>query len=458
MSIDAKIFRAYDIRGLAGKQLTEEVYRALGQAFGSELRERYKKDHPTVCVGRDARTHSPDFEDALVEGLLDTGCHVLRIGMTPSPVNYFTICDQALDGGAQVTASHNPPHDNGLKLCVREAEAFAGEDIQHLRRRIEEERYVSGEGGEKGYDAVGPYVRRLSDQFKGVGEGLTVVVDGGNGVAGPTYCEVLRKVGAEVIELYTEPDGNFPNHPADPSKHDTLKDLQKAVQEEEADLGFAYDGDGDRLGLVDEHATIRTADEVLLLFAHDHLTRFPGAPVIFTVSNSGILQTEIEAAGGKPVMSKVGHSFVEHAMREHGAMVGGEQSGHFFLAEDYFGFDDALVASLRILAILGGKATLSELCEKFPEVYQAPERRPHVPDEHKGRVVDAVTTHFRHEYDVDTLDGVRIDFGDGAWAGIRQSNTSPCISVCIEARTPERLKEIETMILAHLEEYPEVSL
>lgn len=456
--IDPKIFRAYDIRGLADKQLTEDACHAVGRAYGSELREHYGKDHPTVAVGRDARTHGPKLEAAVIHGLMEAGCHVLHIGQTPSPVNYFTVCDQELDGGVQVTASHNPAHDNGLKLSLREAEAFAGEDLQRLRRRIEDGSFLSGDGQMSEYDALEPYLRRLSEQFRGIGEGLTVVVDSGNGVAGPAYCEALRRIGARVVELYTEPDGTFPNHAADPSKHDTLKDLQRLVLEEEADIGLAYDGDGDRVGIVDETGKIRTADETLLLLAHDHLTRFPGAPVIFTVSNSGILQTEILAAGGKPVLSKVGHSFVEHAMREHGAMLGGEQSGHFFLAEDYYGYDDALMASLRILSILAGPATLSELCDKFPDVYQARERRPHVPDEHKSTVVQKVTDHFMREYEVDTLDGVRIDFGDGAWAGIRQSNTSPCISVCIEARSPEKLAEIEKMIVAHLEQYPEVSL
>jgi phosphomannomutase / phosphoglucomutase len=457
--IDHKIFRAYDVRGLAHEQLTEDACRLIGRAFGTELRERYGVEHPRACVGRDARVHSPAFEAAVIEGLLSAGCKVLRIGMTPSPVNYFTVCDQDLDGGVQVTASHNPAHDNGLKLSLREAEAFAGEELQELRRRIEREGFASGEGSVDDYEATKPYLAALTEKFAGAGKGLTVVVDGGNGVAGPTYCEALRKVGARVVELYTEPDGTFPNHAADPSKRDTLKELQRLVQEEEADAGFAYDGDGDRLGLVDETGAVRSADEILLLLAHDHLQRFPGAPVIFTVSNSGILRTEIEAAGGKPVMSKVGHSFVEHAMREHGALLGGEQSGHFFVGEDYFGFDDALVATLRLMSIMnGGKATLSEMCGGFPTVYQADEYRPRVPDERKGDVVKAVTKHFMHEYEVDTLDGVRIDFGDGAWAGIRQSNTSPCLSVCIEARSPEKLQEVEKMILSHLESYPEVDL
>ncbi len=455
--IDHKIFRAYDIRGRAHEQLTAEACHAIAKAFGTELCERYTIDAPTVCVGRDARVSGPEFEEQVVRGLTESGCTVLRIGQTPSPVNYFTICTQELDGGIQITASHNPAHDNGLKLSLRGAEAFAGEEIQHLRKRIEAWSMRDAEGTVENFDGETPYVAYLQNLFGDCGSDLTVAVDGGNGVAGPLYCKVLRACGANVIELYTEPDGTFPNHPADPSKHSTLVELQKTLKEEEADIGLAFDGDGDRLGLVDEMGKIRTADEILLLLSQDHLSRFPGSPVVFTVSNSGILQTEIAALGGKPIMCKVGHSFVEHAMRDSEALLGGEQSGHFFCGEDYFAFDDALVAALRTLSIVkASQKTLGELCDAFPVVYQAPERRPAVPDEHKGRVVSSVIDHFQKTHDVDVLDGARIDFGDGAWAGIRQSNTSPCISICIEARTPEKLKEVEEMILSHFEKYPDV--
>jgi phosphomannomutase/phosphoglucomutase len=456
--IDPHIFRAYDVRGKAGSQLTEEACFLIGHAYGSEIRERFQIAHPTVCVGRDARLHSLGFEEAVVKGLMKSGCHVQRIGLTPSPVNYFTICTQKLDGGVQVTASHNPPEDNGLKLSMRDADAFAGDDIQLLRQRIEDGRMLDGEGTVEEFDAMAPYLRHVTTLFAGAGKNLSVVVDGGNGVGGPSACQALRSIGATVTELYTEPDGRFPNHPADPSKHATLKDLQKKVVEMKADIGLAFDGDADRLGIVDETGTIRTADEILLLLAKDHLTRHPGAPVIFTVSNSGMLLSEIQASGGTPVMSKVGHAFVEHAMREHGAKLGGEQSGHFFSGEDYFGFDDALVAGLRILSILQQTDTpLSQLFAKFPKVFQSAERRPFCPDDRKAQIIDEVTRDFiRRAYSVDTLDGARIDFGEGAWAGIRKSNTSPCLSVCIEARSPEKLKEVEQTVLASLQQFPEI--
>jgi len=459
LAIDPHIFRAYDIRGRADEQLTEDACRQIGQAFGSELRERYSIEQPKVAVGRDARTHSIRLENAVVEGLMAAGCHCLLIGDTPSPVNYFTICDRGLDGGVQVTASHNPAHDNGLKLQLRKAEAFAGEDLQNLRERITRGDVLRGRGMEEPIDGLDPYLDHLAKMFAGVGEGLHVVVDSGNGIAGPTYCKALRRVGCEVTELYTEPDGTFPNHPADPSKHETLKELRALVKKKKANLGFGYDGDGDRVGLVDEKGAIRTADEILLLLARDHLQRHPGAPVVFTVSNSGTLQSEIEKWGGRPVMTKVGHSFVEQAMIDEDALLGGEQSGHFFCGEDYYPYDDALVASLRLLTIMSeSEQTVSELCAEFPAVYQMPELRPHCPDNKKADVIKRVTKHFQKDYDVNTLDGARIDFGDGAWAGIRMSNTSPCLSICIEARSKKKLKEVQKIVLDHLAGYPEVAL
>ncbi len=496
--IDPRIFRAYDIRGKAHSQITATACHSIGFAFGEVLIERYGKTHPSprVVVGRDARTHSPEFESAMIAGLVSAGCTVIHIGQTPSPVNYFTVCKNGYEGGVQITASHNPKDDNGIKLCTRDADAFSGEDLQQLRRSIEEKstelKAHSSKLKAHSYDAISPYIQAVTRLFAGVGKGLKIAVDSGNGVAGPVYCEILRKVGCEVTELFTEPDGNFPNHPADPSKHSTLKDLQACVQKNSLDLGFAFDGDGDRLGIVDENGTIVTADQTMLLLAQDHLLRYPGAPVIFTVSNSSLLETEVKKWGGRPVMCKVGHSFVEHAMREEKSLLGGEQSGHFFCGEGYYGFDDAIVAGLRILAILGspradtlrvdtlrvedplsGKKTsfndthrsassrrvlLSELTQEFPKVFQSPERRPACSDDKKAEVVRLVTEHFQKKYPVVTLDGARIDFGEGAWAGIRYSNTSPCLSICLEARTESALQAMEKEVLEYLGTYSDVRI
>lgn len=464
--IDPRIFRAYDIRGRSGEQITEEAARLIGGAFGEEVKKRSGKKNPEIVVGRDARLSSPGLLDALKNGLRIADCNVLDMGETPSPLNYFTICRLGLDGGAQVTASHNPGHDNGIKLQLKDAEAFAGKDLQRLREWIEQ--HVDSNkmpasnlqrANEQTIDAVPPYLDHLSKMFGPIGKGLTVAIDCGNGIAGPVYVQALKNTGAKVIELFTKPDGNFPNHPADPSKHTTLKDLQETVIKEKAHFGFAFDGDGDRLGVVDERGAIKTADEILLLLAKDLLGRHPSSSIVFTVSNSSILETEIKKFGGKPVMCTVGHSFVEHAMREHGAKLGGEQSGHFFCEEDYYGFDDALVAALRVLKIFSQRPTpdaqFSSLFSDVPKTYPSPERRPLCPDDRKGEVIKAITAHFQKTYPVNTLDGARIDFGEGAWAGIRQSNTSPCISICMEARTPEKLREIEQSILRLLRSFPE---
>lgn len=463
-TFDPHIFRAYDIRGKAHSQLSPQACWWIGAAFGTVLKELYGNGNPnympTVIVGRDARTHGPELEDEVIDGLKSAGCNIKRIGQTPSPVNYFTICDRKADGGIQVTASHNPKDDNGLKLQIRDAEAYAGEQLQDLRKRIEEKLVVNGHGTVEEIDGVGPYLHFLETLFAKIGKGKKVVVDGGNGVAGPDYTRALKRAGCEVVGIFIEPDGTFPNHPADPSKHSTLADLQKKVLEEKAHIGFAFDGDGDRLGIVDEKGQVVTSDQTLLLLAQDHLKRNKGMPVIFTVSNSGLLESEVARWGGKPVMAKVGHSFVEHAMREHNALLGGEQSGHFFCAEGYFGFDDALVAALQVLRVLASekKKTVSQLIGAFPKVFQAPERRPKCPDDKKAEVVRKASEHFAAKYPVNTLDGVRIDFGDGAWSGIRYSNTSPCLSVCIEARTAEKLAMVEKEVLDHLRTYGEVEL
>ena len=457
--LDPHIFRAYDIRGKVDSQITEEACLWIGKAFGSVVREMYGMDHPTIAVGRDARTHGPKFEKAVIDGLVSAGCHVINIGQTPSPINYFTICDREIDGSVQITASHNPKDDNGVKLQVRNAQAYSGDDLQKLYKKIEQEDVLTGEGSVEESDAITPYLNHLSQMFAGAGDGMKIVIDSGNGVAGPVYQEALMKVGAEVTGLFIEPDGTFPNHAADPSKHETLVDLQASVKEVGADIGLAFDGDGDRLGVVDENGEIRTADEIILLLAKDHLGRHPGRSVIFTVSNSSTLETEITKWGGKPIMTVVGHSFVEHAMVEHNALLGGEQSGHFFCSEDYFGFDDALVAALRVIKIVKESGLpLSVLCDDFPKVYQAPEFRPHCPDDKKTEIIRHVTEHFKKDYSVNDADGARVDFGDGSWAGIRQSNTSPKLSICIEARTPEKLKEVQSIVMDHLQSYPEIEL
>ncbi len=456
-SINPHIFRAYDIRGKADIDITPELCRLVGRGFGSELRERYKIEHPKVVVGFDARTHSPAYAEATIEGLTSTGCIVSTIGMTPSPLDYFTVCTGNFDGSIQITASHNPKEDNGLKLQTRHAEAFSDQELQKLLQRIQVEKFVDGVGDVKDLDAISPYLEFLTKMFHGTATGLHVVVDSGNGAAGPVYCEALRRAGAVVTELFTEPDGTFPNHIADPSKHSTLKDLQETVLRENADIGLAFDGDGDRFGAVDELGAIRSPDEILLLLARDVLSRNPKTSVVFTVSNSSILDSEVTRLGGKPIMCKVGHSFVEHAMNKADALIGGEQSGHFFCFENYFHFDDALVAALHLLKIrTAEQKPLSKIFNEFPKVFSEHEIRPMCPDDKKADVIKNVTEYFQGNYEVNTLDGARIDFGDGAWAGIRMSNTSPRLSICMEARSEEKLDEVRSLVMDHMKSYPEI--
>lgn len=459
ITIDRSIFRAYDIRGLAASQLTEQVAYAIGRGFGTTLVRLYAKQNPTVAVGRDARTHGPALEAAMVQGLQESGCTVVLIGQTPSPMNYFAICHEKFDGGVQITASHNPAEYNGCKLQVRDAHAYAGQQLQDLYDLILTNDFVNSTGSVRNLDIITPYTNKMVELFPNVGEGLHIVVDAGNGVAGPSYCAIFKAVGCTVTELYTEPDGTFPNHLADPSKQDTLKELQAEVQRTNAHIGFAFDGDGDRVGIVDEKGAICSADEILLLLAKDHLQRFKGGKVVCTVSSSGTIMSEVATWGGVPIMCQVGHSHVEHAMSEHGALLGGEQSGHFFCAEGYYGFDDALITSLHLLRIFTGTTkSMSELCAELPTVYQIPEHRPHCPDDKKTAIIAAITTYFSKDYTTNTLDGVRIDFGNDGWAGIRQSNTSPCISICIEARSKEHAEQIKSIVYEHLHTYPEIEL
>lgn len=456
-TIDPRIFRAYDIRGLADKQITVEAYYAIARQYGGVLKQKSGQENPSVIVGRDARTHGPQFLTAVIDGLKDAGCRVLNMGETPSPLNYFTICHRNLDGGLQVTASHNPAHDNGLKTKLAHAISFYGPDIQYLRGLVEAGEQPTGNGWVEEIDALAPHFEAMVRLFPNIGQGKKVVVDGGNGVAGPHYCNILRAVGCEVVELYTEPDGTFPNHPADPSKKETLKELQAAVVQHGAHIGIAYDGDGDRVGVVDEKGVIRSSDEIILLLAKDYLSRHPGAVVISTVSNSSALFEQIEKWGGKPVMCPVGHANVQRAMIDHDAHLAGELSGHLFCGEEYYQFDDAIMATLCIIRALGTQ-TVSGVMAEFPKVYQAHEIRPHCDDEAKADVIRRVIEHFKTKYPVETMDGARIDFGEGAWAGIRQSNTSPCVSVIMEARSPEKLAAMQQEILDHLKTYPEVKL
>jgi len=463
------MFRAYDVRGLAHEQVSPEAAYLIAREFAEIIKEKYQISSPTIIVGRDCRTHGPELESAVLHGLLAADCIIKEIGVTPTTLNYFAICSTRADGGIQVTASHNDKEDNGLKMSLRECEAFYGQDIQQLYNRIiardeapmfvqELSKRPQSQSITK-LDIASSYVARMVEMFPNVGAGKTVVVDAGNGVAGPVYPEVLRQVGCEVIELYTKPDGNFPNHQPDPSQQHTLKDLQAKVLEIGADIGFAYDGDADRMGMVDEQGSIRIADEILMLLAKDYTERNANGGVVFTATNSARIPSLVTKWGGTPIMCPVGSANVEHKMTQHKAELGGEISGHFFLAEDYYYFGDPLVATLRTLSIMKLKnESISKLMQQFPVAIREPEIRPNCPDDRKAIVVKAMENYYKQHYDVDTLDGVRVEFGNGAWTGIRQSNTSPKLSISFEAKTEEDINSMKFVLSEQLKNFPEVEV
>ncbi len=448
------IFRAYDIRGVVGKEVDAEGARDIGRAFGTYLCQKTGKTDPRAAVGRDNRTHGDKLQRAFIEGLASTGARVTNVGLCPSPLLYFTVTEGDFDGGCNVTASHNPAEYNGFKLVLAEGHAVFGGELQKLYAMIQGGEFAEGTGSVETGGFFERYKEVLGRLFA-FPRKLKVVVDTGNGVAGAFYPAAIRAMGHEVFELFSELDGRFPNHQPDPVVEKNLDDLKREVLRVGADVGLAFDGDGDRVGLVDEKGVMHSADQLLMLFSQDALLRHTGRAVVFTVSNSQTLFELVKKSGGRPVMCPVGHSHVEHAMQAEKAIVGGEQSGHFFLPEGYYGFDDALVAGLRLLSIISlSGAPAGSLFKAFPKTFSAPELRPYCPDERKFEIVEAVKVHFGGRYPVVTLDGGRIDFGRGGWAGVRASNTSPCLSVVIEAQSADHLEEISKEVLEHLKTYP----
>lgn len=455
-TIDQSIFRAYDIRGTYPGQLNARTAELIGRGFGSYLIKKTRKNSPAVAAGQDCRTHSPELFGGFVSGLLSTGCHVTDIGLTPSPYVYFAVTVGKFDGGCNITASHNSKEFNGFKLMTANAHAVFGEALQEVYRIIHSGRFSEGPGELQSKDYRAQYLLKLKSIFS-YRRPLKIVVDTANGVAGLLYPEFLRALGNEVIDLYTEPDGTFPHHEADPIVEPNLNDLKKKVLKEKADLGIGFDGDGDRLALVTEKAEFINSDHLSMLLAKDILTRHPKGTFVFTVASSQALFDFVQAEGGKPVMCKVGHSFVEDAMSRSKAVMGGEQSGHFFLPESYFPYDDALVTACRVLKIASdSNKPISGLFTDFPKTYSIPEIRPYCPDDRKFQVLSGIVNFFKDKYPNTTMDGIRMDFGHGGWCGIRVSNTSPRISVIMEAESPSGLKMIEAVIMGHLKKYPEI--
>ncbi|MFP6782107.1 MAG: phosphomannomutase/phosphoglucomutase, partial [Gammaproteobacteria bacterium] len=439
--IDPSIFRSYDIRGVVGESLTVEGVYQIGLALGSEAAAR---DQQSVITARDGRNSSQELRDALIEGLRDSGRDVLDIGLTPTPVLYFATHYLDSHSGVMITGSHNPPEYNGLKI-VLDGETLSGEAIQAIRQRIEEQDFTSGEGTMQSTEIIPDYIRRISEEIPvTLGNALKVVVDCGNSVPGIAAPHILRAIGHDVIELYCDVDGNFPNHHPDPSDEKNLTDLIEAIQDEDADLGLAFDGDGDRLGVVDSQGNIIWPDRQMILFARDVLSRNPGAKVIYDVKCSKLLADDITANGGEAIMARTGHSLIKSKMQETGALLAGEMSGHIFFKERWYGFDDALYSAARLLEILvNSEQSLDELFASIPGGVATPELRLDMAEEEHAAFMEKVlTTADFSDAQTITIDGLRVDFNNG-WGLIRASNTTPCLVLRFEGDDDAALEDVK---------------
>lgn len=446
------VFRAYDIRGKAEVDFPPEEVKLLGRALATYFKSRGEKE---VIVARDNRKHSPLLRQSLIEGLIAGGCRVVDIGENPTPVFYFSHHYYGLTAGGMITASHNPPEDNGFKISSG-GTTIHGEEIQKIRRLLEQKEFVGGEGYLEEKDPREAYISSIKERIK-LARPLKVAVDAGNGVAGPLAVELLKALGCEVIPLYCEPDSTYPHHHPDPTIPANLKDLKEVVLAERADVGLALDGDGDRLGVIDEKGNILWGDMLQILFWREILPRHPGAPAIVEVKCSQALVEEIERLGGRPFFYKTGHSLIKAKMREIGALFTGEMSGHFFFADEYYGYDDALYAAARLLRLLSREERpLSCLLEDVPKYYATPETRIPCPDEQKAEVVAGIVKHFKErDYEVIDVDGARVIFPSG-WGLVRASNTQPVLVARCEAKTIGGLKEICAIMQEALLKFPAV--
>lgn len=450
------IYREYDIRGVVGKDLTFDVAEQVGVAYGSVIR---RAGGARVTVARDVRDHSAPLRDRLATGIRSTGVDVIDLGVCPTPLLYYSLFHLTVDGGVMITGSHNPPEFNGLKMCVGR-EAIYGEAIQSLRRAVESGERVTGRGQGSEYAIIPPYLREITEQFstriaRPNRKPLRVVVDSGNGVAGLVAPALLRAVGCEVVELYSEPDARFPHHHPDPTVLENLRDVMAAVKHHQADLGIAYDGDADRIGVVDERGEVLWGDRLLALLAGPVLADHPGAPVIAEAKCSQVLYDEIAKQGGEGVMWKTGHSVIKARMKELSSPLGGEMSGHIFFADRYYGYDDAMYASCRVIELLIREGrSLSALASRLPQTIVTPEIRVDCPDEQKFGVIDRLQAFFRSALgrpgafplpilQVIDVDGVRVRTAHG-WGLVRASNTQPVLVLRFEADTEEHLAAIRS--------------
>jgi len=434
-----EIFKAYDIRGIVGRTLTPAVVELIGQALGSEARDRGRT---TVVIGRDGRLSGPELAAALAAGLRRSGVDVIDVGQVATPMLYFAAHRFDTLSGVMVTGSHNPPEYNGLKMMLA-GETLAGEAIQQLKARIEHGRLARGAGGYRTDDVREDYLKRITGDVR-LSRPMKLVVDCGNGVAGATAPELYRRLGCEVAELFCEVDGNFPNHHPDPSRPENLADVQQALAAGKGELGLAFDGDGDRLGVVTKSGKIIYPDRQLMLFAADVLKRNPGAEVIFDVKSTRNLFAWIRQHGGKPVMWKTGHSFIKQKLKETGAPLAGEMSGHIFFKERWYGFDDGLYAGARLLEILSRERDPGAVLEGLPDSVSTPELHLKLAEGENYALMDRLKANARFEgaREVITIDGLRVEYTDG-FGLARPSNTTPVVVLRFEADDEAALKRIQ---------------
>ena len=447
MNINPKIFREYDIRGIVDKDLTLEFVEYLGRGAGTYFRQHGKK---RVALGRDARTSSPAYAEAISRGLLSTGCSVVDIGLVPTPLLYFAVFYKKNEAAVMITGSHNPPEYNGFKMMVGE-ETLYGETIQEIYRILKDGKTASDkEGTRSSYNVIPEYEEYVEKDVQ-LARKLKVVLDAGNGTAGFVAAPIFRKLGCEVKELYCEPDGRFPNHHPDPTMPEAMEDLIKTVEETGADFGIGYDGDGDRIGVVDDSGKLLWGDQLMIVFSRDILPSNPGAAVISEVKASKLLYEEIARLGGRPIMWKTGHSLIKKKIKEEKALLAGEMSGHIFFADRFFGFDDAIYSSARLAEILArSDKKLSEMLADLPKTYYTPEIRVYASDEVKFQIVDEVKKELAKKYPVVGIDGVRVSYPHG-WALVRASNTQAALVLRYEADTPEDLEAIQQEVGKTLE-------
>ena len=438
-SVPKEIFKAYDIRGIVGKTLTAEIVEAIGHAIGSEAVAR--KQH-SIAIGRDGRLSGPEFAQALARGIQKSGINVIDVGMVATPMTYFAAFQLKTDCAVMITGSHNPPDYNGLKMVLA-GETLSGETIQKLRQRIEQNDLAHGNGSYSQYDIAPEYLARIIGDIK-LARPLNITVDCGNGVAGDFAAKLYRGIGCTVTELFCEVDGNFPNHHPDPSDPHNLQDLIAALRDNDSELGLAFDGDGDRLGVVTKDGKIIFPDRQLMLFAADVLSRNAGTEIIFDVKSTRNLFGWIRKHGGKPTLWKTGHSLVKAKMRETGALLAGEMSGHVFFKERWYGFDDGLYAGARLLEILSRAADPSATLNALPDAVCTPELHIHTAEGANHALITRLQNEarFTDAKDIITIDGLRVEYADG-FGLMRPSNTTPVIVLRFEADNAAALKRIQ---------------